>query len=110
MTLELIGRRTPMERAPEPDLGFEIIPAERYTSAEFMRLEWERMWTKVWLMVGRESDLPEPGDYFTAEVGPESILVRSRMRTPLRVSLIWAGGGWAAPQVMIAAKRRSVPN
>lgn len=75
MTLEMIGRRTPMERAPEPDLGFEIIPAERYTSAEFMRLEWERMWTKVWLMAGRESDLTEPGDYLTAEIGPESILV-----------------------------------
>jgi len=51
------------------------IPASRYISPEFMQLEWERMWTKVWLLAGRASDAPEPGDYFTYEIGPESILV-----------------------------------
>lgn len=51
------------------------IPKERYTSREFARLEWERMWTKVWLLAGRASDIPEPGDYFTFEIGDESILV-----------------------------------
>jgi len=51
------------------------IPKERYTSAEFAALEWERMWTKVWLLAGRESDLASPGSYFTFEIGPESILV-----------------------------------
>src|SRR5690606_18797192 len=30
---------------------------------------------RVWLLAGRESDIPEPGDYFTFEIGPESILV-----------------------------------
>jgi phenylpropionate dioxygenase-like ring-hydroxylating dioxygenase large terminal subunit len=64
-----------MERAPVPDLGTEPIPKERYTSREFAELEWERMWTKVWLMAGRASDIPDPGDYFTFEIGRESILV-----------------------------------
>ena len=67
--------QTPMERAPVPNLGHDLIPKERYTSAEFARLEWERMWTKVWLLAGRESDLRSPGDYFTFEIGPESILI-----------------------------------
>ena len=66
---------TPMERAPVPDLGTAPIPKERYTSPDFARLEWEKMWTKVWLLAGRESDIPAPGDYFTFEIGPESILV-----------------------------------
>ena len=66
---------TPMERAPTPDLEYVPIPKERYTTAEFARREWEGMWTKVWLMAGRESDIPEPGDYFTYEIGTESILV-----------------------------------
>lgn len=66
---------TPMEKAPEPDLEFVPIPKERYTSAEFARREWERMWTRVWLLAGRESDIPAAGDYFTFEIGPESILV-----------------------------------
>ena len=67
--------RTPMERAPVPELGTAPIPKERYTSREFAQLEWERMWTRVWLLAGRESDIPEPGDYFSFEIGPESILV-----------------------------------
>jgi phenylpropionate dioxygenase-like ring-hydroxylating dioxygenase large terminal subunit len=64
-----------MERAPVPALGTAPIPKERYTSREFAQLEWERMWTRVWLLAGRESDIPAPGDYFTFEIGPESILV-----------------------------------
>jgi phenylpropionate dioxygenase-like ring-hydroxylating dioxygenase large terminal subunit len=67
--------RTPHERAPIPELGTSPIPKERYTSREYAALEWERMWTRVWLCAGRESDAPLPGDYFTFEIGIESVLV-----------------------------------
>ena len=66
---------TPMERAPDPGLGTAPIPKDRYTSARFAEREWERMWTRVWLMAGRASDPRTPGDYFTFEIGPESVLV-----------------------------------
>ncbi len=66
---------TPMERAPDPPLGTAPVAKERYTSREFMRLEWQRMWTRTWLLAGRESDAPNPGDYFTFEIGIESVLV-----------------------------------
>lgn len=66
---------TPMQRAPDPGLDYVPIPAGRYTSAGFAELEWQRMWTKVWLLAGRESDIPVPGDYFTFEIGNESIVV-----------------------------------
>jgi phenylpropionate dioxygenase-like ring-hydroxylating dioxygenase large terminal subunit len=66
---------TPLQRAPEPDLDYVPIPKERYTSKEYAGLEWQHMWTRTWLMAGRESDLRRPGDYFTFEIGPESILV-----------------------------------
>ena len=56
-------------------LGDELIPKTRYTDLEFARREWERMWSQVWLLAGRTSDLPTPGDYFTFEIGPESILI-----------------------------------
>lgn len=69
------GLRTPLEKAPDPSLGSEPVPKERYTSPEFARLEQERLWRRVWLLAGCESDAPEPGDYFTFEIGPESILV-----------------------------------
>ena len=50
--------RTPMEKAPELVLGTELIPKERYTSKEYMELEWDRMWTKVWNWAGRLQDIP----------------------------------------------------
>lgn len=66
---------TPMEKAPEPALPYEPIPKDRYTCREFAALEWERMWTRVWLLAGRASDAPNAGDYFTFDIGRESVLV-----------------------------------
>lgn len=69
------AKGTPVEKAPDPQLGDDLIPAARYTSPEFMAREWDRMWTKVWLLAGREDDIPEPGDYICTEIGKESVLV-----------------------------------
>ena len=66
---------TAAEKAPDPELGNELIRKERYTSPEFMKLEWERIWTKVWLLGGREDDIPEPGDYIVTELGLESVML-----------------------------------
>src|SRR5690606_28140123 len=66
---------TPVEKAQDPDLGHDIIPKERYTSREFMQLEWERMWTKVWLMGAWIGDLQKPGDYVVTQIGKESIVI-----------------------------------
>lgn len=66
---------TPCAKEPDPDLGHELIRKERYTTAEFMQLEWERVWQKVWLLGAMESDLREPGDFVATEIGRESILI-----------------------------------
>ena len=66
---------TPVAKAPDPELGTEIIDQRRYTSPEFMRLEWERMWSRVWLLGARLIDIAEPGDYAVTEIGRESILI-----------------------------------
>ena len=66
---------TPMERAPDPGLDYVPIPKSRYTSLDFACEEWDHMWTHTWLCAGRASDLERPGDYFTFELGTESILV-----------------------------------
>lgn len=60
---------------PEQQLRGHRIPGDRYTSKAFADQEWEGMWTKVWLLLGRESELPKPGDWQREEVGPESILM-----------------------------------
>ena len=79
MTIERIKpgdfTRTPAESAPRPNFGTGMIAKERYTSAEYQRLEWERMWTKVWLLGCRLDDIPEPGDYQVTTIGKEEILL-----------------------------------
>ena len=62
------------EKAAEPELGHKPIDGFRYTSTDFAALEWEQMWTKVWLVAGRVDQLTKSGDYFTLDIGPESIL------------------------------------
>ena len=66
---------TPPDKAPDPQLDIKLIPKERYISAEFMKLEWDRMWTQVWLLGGLLSDLVEPGDYIATDIGRESVLI-----------------------------------
>jgi phenylpropionate dioxygenase-like ring-hydroxylating dioxygenase large terminal subunit len=66
---------TPIEHVGFPDLGTDIIPKERYTSAEFMAREWDKLWTKVWLLGGMERDIPEAGDYICTEIGTESVII-----------------------------------
>ncbi|MEM6683935.1 MAG: aromatic ring-hydroxylating dioxygenase subunit alpha [Pseudomonadota bacterium] len=62
------------EKRPEPTLKNKPISGERYYTKEFMNLEWDRMWTKTWLVAGLESQIPKHGDYFTFDLGKESIL------------------------------------
>ncbi|MDA0978447.1 MAG: aromatic ring-hydroxylating dioxygenase subunit alpha [Proteobacteria bacterium] len=52
-----------------------MIEGYRYTSKEFFAKEWEGMWTKTWLLLGREAELPNHGDWQMEEVGPEEILM-----------------------------------
>lgn len=67
--------RTPAAPAARPDLGTAMIPKERYTSADYLRREWERMWTKVWLLGCRMDDIPLPGDYHVTTIGKEEIIL-----------------------------------
>lgn len=57
------------------DNGTEALDPSRYYSEEFMQLEWDRLWTRVWLIAGVESDIPEAGDYLRFVIRHEEIVV-----------------------------------
>ncbi len=48
---------------------------DRYLCHEFMAGEWQRVWTRGWLLAGLESDLQRSGDFFVFDIGAEQILV-----------------------------------
>jgi phenylpropionate dioxygenase-like ring-hydroxylating dioxygenase large terminal subunit len=54
---------------PEQKLRGHRIPGSRYTSRDFAEKEFEEMWTRVWLLLGRESEMPNAGDWQREEVG-----------------------------------------
>ena len=58
---------------PLPDA--RTLPSSLYTSPEVLKLEQEGLFAKMWLCVGREADIPSAGDYFTHQIGGESVIV-----------------------------------
>ncbi len=50
-------------------------PVEAFVSREYALAEHEELWPKVWQMAGRLEDIPEPGMFFTYNIGDESIIV-----------------------------------
>ena len=52
-----------------------LIPKERYTSPAFLRLELDRLWSRVWQVACREEQIAAVGDYCEYSIGDESLLV-----------------------------------
>jgi phenylpropionate dioxygenase-like ring-hydroxylating dioxygenase large terminal subunit len=50
-------------------------PTEAFLSQEYLEAEKRLLWPKIWQMVERESDLPNPGDWLTYDVADESVIV-----------------------------------
>jgi phenylpropionate dioxygenase-like ring-hydroxylating dioxygenase large terminal subunit len=58
----------PLETALTP-------PPEIYTSDEFWNWEREAVFAREWNCVGREDEIPNPGDFFTVDVAGEPVIV-----------------------------------
>jgi phenylpropionate dioxygenase-like ring-hydroxylating dioxygenase large terminal subunit len=58
-----------------PSVERHPLSGHRYTSREFFDQEWNEVWGKAWLLLGRETHLDIPGSYQVENVGPESIIM-----------------------------------
>jgi len=66
----------PFADAPDPRPGCRArLDREHYAGRQTMAREWELMWQKVWLLAGVEQDVSEAGEFFTFDIGTESVLV-----------------------------------
>src|SRR5690349_15905474 len=52
-----------------------FVPKERYVSREFLELEMERLWPRVWQIACREEEVAAPGDFVEYTIGDQSVLV-----------------------------------
>jgi glycine betaine catabolism A len=52
-----------------------LLPKERYTTRQFLDLEMDRLWSRVWQVACREEEIPERGDYLEYTIGDQSVLV-----------------------------------
>lgn len=58
-----------------------------YTSKEVFDKEQENIFSKCWLMVGHESQLPKSGDYFVSKMGTDSVIVTRKPDGDINVML-----------------------
>jgi len=58
-----------------PDELAEATPPQIYTSPEFLELELDEIFNQEWFCVGRIDDFQNPGNYVTAKIGRDPVIV-----------------------------------
>jgi choline monooxygenase len=65
-----------MSDRPDPRLAFAAtLPARYYTETAVLAEEFRAVFARTWQLAGRAEQVREPGQYFTATVGDEPVLV-----------------------------------
>ena len=73
------------EHMVDADRG--IVSREIFVSPEVYQRELETVFARAWLMVGHESLVPEPGDFYTSRMGEESVILCRDRKSEIHVFL-----------------------
>jgi phenylpropionate dioxygenase-like ring-hydroxylating dioxygenase large terminal subunit len=60
------------------------LPQKYFISPEVFAQERSEIFSKVWLLVGHQSQIPKPGDYFLATIAGESLIVTRDQKSQVR--------------------------
>src|SRR5437588_12020391 len=55
--------------------GAKSLPQKYFISPEVFAEEQQKIFAKQWLLIGHQSQIPKPGDYFVQQVIGESLIV-----------------------------------
>src|SRR5438046_5065815 len=55
--------------------GARTLPQRYFVSLQIFAQEQEKIFARQWVLVGHQSQLPQIGDYFVAEVASESLII-----------------------------------
>jgi Rieske 2Fe-2S family protein len=66
----------------QPDA--KTLPQRYFVAPEIFSEELQKIFAANWVLVGHQSQLAEPGDYFLAEIAGESLIVTKDQRSTIR--------------------------
>src|SRR4030095_15358962 len=69
------------------DLSEGLISRDIFVSEDLYQHEQEQVFARAWLLVGHESQVPNPGDYFSSYMGEESVILTQDNQGKLHVFL-----------------------
>ena len=69
------------------DLDRGVISREIFVNDAIYQQEQEQVFARVWLFIGHESQIPNPGDYFTSYMGEESVILTRDQQHHIHVFL-----------------------
>jgi phenylpropionate dioxygenase-like ring-hydroxylating dioxygenase large terminal subunit len=64
-----------MDGKDTTNLRGDSISQERYYDPDFMKQEWQYLWTRIWHIAGREQQLQVAGDYIVHDFMRESVMI-----------------------------------
>jgi Rieske 2Fe-2S family protein len=64
--------------------GAKTLPQRYFVSPEIFAEEQEKVFSKQWVLVGHQSQIAQAGDYFTAEIAGESLIIVRDKRDAIR--------------------------
>src|SRR5256885_5025869 len=78
------GRSNFRKTAATFQSGAKTLPQRYFISPEIFAEESQKIFATKWLLVGHQSQLANPGDYFLAEVAGESFIIAKDQRSTIR--------------------------
>src|SRR5438046_483077 len=73
-----------LRKPTKPLAGAKSLPQKYFVSAEIFALEQEKIFSRNWLLVGHQSLIAKPGDFFVATVANESLIVVRDQQSQVR--------------------------
>src|SRR5438552_19168429 len=64
--------------------GAKTLEQKYFVLPDILAQELQKIFATKWVLVGHQSQLAEPGDYFLAEVAGESLIVAKDQRSTIR--------------------------
>src|SRR5487761_44037 len=69
------------------DLDQGLVSREIYVNEDLYKMELEQVFTRAWLFIGHESQVPSPGDFVVSRMGEEEVILVRDRKSQLHVFL-----------------------